>query len=323
LWQIRIVVFLFLTAVVVATALNRLVRRFRQSNVQRGYAILLSLTVILSFLGILIALITIQFVDQFNQILNLIPISLGQLRWWSHELQSRIPDGMMTDLPTLTNLTQQLQAAVNWMVRNIYLFFSNSLVLLLNALFIFVLTIMLVANPQAYRRILVRFFPAFYRQRANEILSECELKLVHCVTAITLSIVFVSITSTIGLFILQIPFPMISGVLAGLSAFIPYIGVLVSAILPILLALLDEPWKAVAVLLLYLSIQQIEGNFVIPLVMKRRVDLLPATTLALLAVFGILFGFWGLLLGLPVLVVAKTWLEEVVIHDILDRWKHL
>ncbi len=322
LWQIRIIVFLFLTAVVIATALNRLVRRFRQSNVKRGYAILLSLIVILSFLGVLTALITVRLVDQFNQLLSLIPISLGQLQLWSNELLSRIPAGMMTELPNLTNFTQQLQAAINWIVTNIYLLFSNSLLIILNALFVFVLTIMLVANPQAYRQILVRFFPAFYRQRANEILSKCELKLIHCVAAIALSIVFVGLTSMIGLLVLQIPFPVVNGILAGLSAFIPYIGVLVSAILPVLLALLDEPWKAGAVLLLYFAIQQIEGNFVIPTVMKRRVDLLPATTLALLTVFGIFFGFLGLLLGLPILVVAKTWLEEVVVHDILDRWKN-
>lgn len=321
LWRIQTIVFLFLAAVVFATALNRLVRRFRQSNVRRAYAILLSLTIVLSLSGILIALILIQLVDQFNQLLNLIPVSIDQIQWWIYELQSRIPDGMKTNLPSLVNLTQNLQIAANWMIKNIYLLFSNSFALILNILFVFVLTIMLLANPQRYRQSLIKIFPAFYRQRADEILSKCEVKLVHYVAGIALSMVFVGTTSTIGLFMLQAPLPVVNGLLAGLSGFIPYIGAIASAIPPILLALLDDPWKALAVLVLYFTIQQVEGNFVTPLIMRRQVNLLPATTLALLTALGTFFGFLGLLLGLPIIIIGQTWLEEAVIHDILDLWK--
>jgi predicted PurR-regulated permease PerM len=149
LWQIRAIVLLFLAAVVLATALNRLVRRFRQSNVKRGYAILLSLAIVLSLSGILISLILIRLVDQFNQLLNLIPISIDQLQVWTYELQSRIPEEMRIELPSLTNFTQQLQIAANWIISNIYLFFSNSLLLILNILFIFVLTTYVACEPAA------------------------------------------------------------------------------------------------------------------------------------------------------------------------------
>jgi predicted PurR-regulated permease PerM len=321
LWRIRMVVFLFLAAVVIATTLNRLVRRFRQSHVKRGYAILLSISIMLALSGIILALVLVRSINQFDQLLSLIQLSTSQLQYWSYEFQSRMPDGMMTNLPSLSNFTQQLQTAVSWIITNIYVFLSNSLVSILNTLLVFVLSIMLVANPQRYRQVLIYIFPAFYRQRVDEILSKCEVRLVHYVAGIALSMVFVGITSTIGLLILKVPLPVVNGVLAGLSAFIPYIGAIASAIPPILLALLDAPWKAGAVLLLYFIIQQVEGNFVTPMIMKHQVDLLPATTLALLTAFGIFFGPLGLLLGLPILVIAQTWLEEAVVHDILDHWK--
>lgn len=321
LWQIRMVVFLFLAAVVVATILNRLVRRFRQSHVKRGYAILLSIGIILALSSILIALILVRFINQFDQLLSLIQLSISQLQYWSYEFQSSILDGMLANLPSLSIFTQQLQTAASWIITNVYAFISDSLTLILNALFVFVLSIMLLANPQRYRQGLIHIFPAFYRQRADEILSRCEVKLVHYVAGIASSMVFVGITSTIGLLILKVPLPVVNGLLAGLFAFIPYIGAIVSAIPPILLALLDTPWKAGVVLLLYFIIQQVEGNFVTPIVMRHQVDLLPATTLALLTAFGIFFGPLGLLLGLPTLVIAQTWLEEAVVHDILDHWK--
>ncbi|MBD2090220.1 AI-2E family transporter [Microcoleus sp. FACHB-1515] len=322
LWRIRTIVLLFLAAVVIATALNCLVRRFRRSHVKRKYAVLLTVAIVLSLLGMIAALISIRLVNQFDQLLELVTISVNQIQVWSFELQSRMQDGMMTNLPSLTSFTRQLQTALNWVIAHIYLFFSNSLALILNTLLVVVLTLMLLANPQQYRCSLVNIFPAFYRQRADEVLSKCEAKLVNYVAGIILSMLFVGFTSTVGLLILHIPLPVVNGLLAGLSAFIPYIGAIASAIPPILLALLDEPWKAVAVLLLYFVIQQVEGNFVTPIIMKRQVNLLPATTLALLTAFGTFFGFLGLLLGLPILVIAQTWLEEAVVHDILDQWRN-
>lgn len=321
LWQVRTIVFLSLAAVVLATTLNRLVRRFRRSHLQRGYAALLAVTITLGSTGILIFLILFRFIDQFDQLLELIPVSINQIQSWINEVQSRFPSDMIDRLPNLTRFTDQLQSTATWVITHIYLAFSNSLSLVLSILFVIVLTVMLLINPQMYRESLIQIFPAFYRQRADDIFSKCETKLVHYAAGIALSMVFVGVTSTIGLILLEVPLPIVNGLLAGLSAFIPYLGAIASTIPPMLLAFLVDPWKAVAVLLLYIAIQQIEGNLVTPIIMKQQVNLLPATTLALLTAFGTFFGFLGLLMGLPVLVIAQTWLEEAIIHDILDRWK--
>jgi predicted PurR-regulated permease PerM len=95
---------------------------------------------------------------------------------------------------------------------------------------------------------------------------------------------------------------------------------MLSVIPPLLLALLDSPSKAGAVLLLYFLIQQIEGNLVTP-IMEKQVSLLPAYTLALLRVFGFLLVFLGVFLALPILIVIQIWVKEVLIKDILDGWQ--
>lgn len=281
----------------------------------------MAVTIVLGLFGILLLLIFFRFIDQIDQLLSLIPASIDQLQQLLYELQTRIPDNVLVNVSGLVDLTRQFESSVDWAITSIYQFFSNSLILTLNLLFVFVLTLMLLANPQQYRQGLVHLFPAFYRHHADEILSKCEVKLVSYVAGIALSMSFVGITSIIGLMTLQVPLPVVNGLLAGLSAFIPYVGAIVSAIPPILLALIDAPWKAVAVIFLYFTIQQVEGNFVTPIIMKQQVNLLPATTLALLTAFGTVFGFLGLLLGLPILIVMQTWLEEAVVHDILDTWK--
>ncbi|MHC5729985.1 MAG: AI-2E family transporter, partial [Nostoc sp.] len=108
--------------------------------------------------------------------------------------------------------------------------------------------------------------------------------------------------------------------LAGFFNLIPNLGPTMSVIPAMAIAFLDEPWKAIAVLILYFFIQQIESNFITPVVMARQVSLLPAITLISQLFFVTFFGFLGLFLALPLTVVAKIWLQEVLIKDVLDKW---
>lgn len=85
------------------------------------------------------------------------------------------------------------------------------------------------------------------------------------------------------------------------------------------IALLDEPWKAVAVLILYLVIQNIESYCLTPTIMAKQVALLPAATLTAQIFFASFFGALGLLMAIPLAVITKTWLEEVLLKDILDK----
>lgn len=85
---------------------------------------------------------------------------------------------------------------------------------------------------------------------------------------------------------------------------------------------MDAPWKAIAVLVLYLVIQNIESYWLTPTVMANQVDLLPALTLLSQLFFVTFFGALGLVMALPLAVVAKVWIEEAVCKDILDRWQH-
>jgi predicted PurR-regulated permease PerM len=122
--------------------------------------------------------------------------------------------------------------------------------------------------------------------------------------------------------ILRIPLALAQAALAGVLTFIPNIGPAFSVVPPISIALLDAPWKSVAVLILYILIQQIETNLLTPLVMAQQVSLLPAVTLMAQVFFATFFGFFGLLLALPLTVVGQVWLKEVIVKDILDQWNY-
>ncbi len=320
LWQVRSIVLLFFMAVIFATGLNRVVRQFQKAKLKRGVAIGLTVAIALTLLGLVLILVATRITEQVDQLIDLIPGAIAQVAKLNYWIQAQIPGRIINNLPSLSDLSLQLQWVANWAIIHFYQLFSNSLSLLLNSLFLTVLTLMLLVNSKQYRNLLIQGFPAFYRRRADSILSKCEIGLVNYLGGIALSMAFIGITSTIGLLVLQVPLPFVNGLIAGISAFVPYLGAIASVVPPALLALLDSPWKAIEVLLLYFLIQQIEGNLITPIIMKHQVSLLPATTLALLTAFGTFFGVLGLFLGLPILVVTQIWLKEVLVKDVLDQW---
>jgi predicted PurR-regulated permease PerM len=181
---------------------------------------------------------------------------------------------------------------------------------------------MLLVNQNPYRQLFIRLFPSFYRKRVNQILCRCETALGSWTVGALMEMVFVGALSGIGLWILQVPLALAHAVLAGLLNFIPNVGPTLSVVLPMAIALLDAPWKAGAVLLLYIVIQQIESYWLTPTIMAKQVSLLPALTLTSQIVFASFFGALGLLMALPLTVMVKTWVEEVLVKDVLDKWNY-
>ena len=320
LWQINQVLLLVFMAVVFATALNSLVKRLQQYGIQRGIAIALTIGAFLFFIVIFIALIIPPFVDQFHQLIQLIPKGLNRLQAWFQYLQTRIP-GSSRYIPGVEDMVQQFQPFSVQLASKFFAFFSNFITLTLNLLLVLVLTIMFLINPLPYRQGFIRLFPGFYRRRVDDILSRCEVAVVSWITGILINMVVIGVVSGIALLILRVPLVLANSLLAGLLEAIPNIGPTLSVIPPMAIALIESPWKAGAVLIAYIVIQQLEQYLLVPYVMAKQVSLLPVVVLISQVVFAIFFGFLGLFLAIPLVIVGMVWIQEVLIKDVLDPWQ--
>ncbi len=321
LWKIRQVLLLAFTAVVLATALNQLVKRLERQGVHRGIGIALTVTGVLIVLALLIALIVPPFFKQLPALIEAVPRGLDRLRVWFEALRSQIPGQTDDEVGIFTRLTQQLPDFISRVFGSFYGLFTYSIEIILNLLLVLVVTIMLLANPRSYQRVFLLLFPKFYQQRIDTILSECEIALSAWLVGILFNMTVITVFSGLGLWFLGVPLPLANASLAGLLTFIPNLGPTLSVIPPAALALLDAPWKVGAVVGLYVVIQQLESNVLTPLVMKHQVSLLPAITLLSQVAFSIFFGFMGLLLALPLLVVAQVCLKNVLVEDVMSHWE--
>jgi len=180
---------------------------------------------------------------------------------------------------------------------------------------------MMLADPKPYRKGFIRLFPAFYRRRVDEILVACDRDLRGWLTGLLFNMAAIGLLTFIGLLILGIPLAFAQAVLAGIFTLIPNIGPVLSAIPPIAIAFLEDPWKPLAVIILYVVIQQVESNILTPWVMAKQVSLLPAFTLLAQVFVASIFGILGLFIALPLAVIGRVWLEQVLIKDVLEPWR--
>ena len=318
LWQIRQVLLLLFAAVTFATIINRLVKVV-QRFVPRSWAVVITLFSLINVLVAVACFVGPTLIDQLPEYTQFSEVGIDRIQRWYISLRGLVP-GDALDQTRLSDLVPQLaQMSPTWIGRLVALF-TGSLDFFINFLLVLAVTIMLLSNPAAYRQILLLTFPVFYRDRADTILTECEEALTSWSVGILFNMAFIAIFSGIGLAVIGVPLPIANAVIAGLLTVIPNIGPLLSLIPPMLMGLGVAPWMGLAVLGLYFVIQQLEGIFLTPLVMKRQVSLLPAVALLSQVVCAIFFGPLGLFLGLPIVVVAQVWLKEVLVEDILNNW---
>jgi predicted PurR-regulated permease PerM len=322
LWRIKQVLLLAFAAIVFATAINQLVKWLqRVFKLERKTAIAISVSGVLALIIGFIAVVIPPFVDQFQELITLVPVGLEQLSGWNEWLRNLLPSNLIEDVRGLESLTQNVQSFFNGLIGNFFDLFSSTLGIVLNSLLVIVVTIMLLSNPRPYRQMFILMFPAFYRQRIQTILKKCEKNLSGWAIGILFNMAVIAILSGIGLLVLGVRLPLANSLLAGILTFIPNVGPVISVVPPTAMALLDAPWKGIAVIVLYIVIQQVESNILTPIVMEKQASLLPAVTLLAQVAFAVFFGFLGLFLALPFTVVAQVWLREVVVKDILDRWQ--
>ncbi len=112
---------------------------------------------------------------------------------------------------------------------------------------------------------------------------------------------------SIAFTVVGLPYGVVLGLISGFSNLIPYFGAIMAFILAVFAGFISgESIRALYASILILILQQIDSVFIVPRVVGKKVELHPVLVLLSLAVFGRLFGFWGLLVAVPVGALMKN-----------------
>jgi predicted PurR-regulated permease PerM len=174
------------------------------------------------------------------------------------------------------------------------------------------------ADPPLYHGGILQLVPSRERDRAALTLTRLATTLRRWLVTQLIAMVVIGAVTTVFLFVIHVKAALPLGILAGVSKFIPIVGSIFAAIPAIAMAFIDSPHKALVVALGYIIIQFIENHLLVPVLMKRGVDLPPAMTLGIQALMSVLFGFLGLLVAVPLLAAILTIVKTMSGKDLRE-----
>lgn len=322
LWQLRNIILMIVLAVIIAVSLDMPTTRLRRLGVRNALALFLSVavvfTVIFAFLAWIMPTLVVEMADVFSEF----PNAYESVREQYGEWHSNQPDFVQEIMPTLDfnnedvhHLVNELTAFAPPLAAEIGNALAQSIA---NLGIIIVVAIFLLLEPKNYVIGLITLIPERYRDRSLEILIELRLTVTTWMTALTFSITMTTLLVWIVLgWILGVPNALALGVIAGASTIIPNIGAIIPLIPITIFTLADDPAKLPLVIPAYLVIQLTESNILTPSIVKRELNIPAAAVLLFQLIAAYLFGFFGVLLAVPMLALIITLVRELYVYDTL------
>lgn len=163
----------------------------------------------------------------------------------------------------------------------------------------------------------LRAIPTRQRDAVRRMMSLLGDRLTGWIEGQIVAMVSVGVLATIAFYLIGVPYALLLGVVNGLAEFVPIIGPWAGGVPAVIVAFLDDPTKGLWTLIAILVLQFLESQVITPVAMSRAADVHPFVTLFALILFGGLFGFLGVLLALPLVllfwtVVEVFWVEETI-----------
>lgn len=198
-------------------------------------------------------------------------------------------------------------------------FFGALLGGLANAVLVLIGGLYLAIRPQRYRDGFLMLLPRAHRPRVGDALDATGQALNRWLVGTVFGMVIVGVMVGAGLAVAGLPSPILLGVLAGLGEFVPLIGPTAAMIPGVLLALGQGPEAVLLTVAIYVGMQQIQSDLIVPLIQKRMVHLPPLITIFSLAVAAVLFGPSGVLIAVPLAVVVFVLVKTLYVRDVLGE----
>ncbi|HLV97256.1 MAG TPA: AI-2E family transporter [Ktedonobacterales bacterium] len=301
------VLLVLFAAITIAEAMRPAVRVMNRYRIPRWLGVLI---IYLLGLGTLVGLgylISQPLVEQITQFLNNLPQYTTDLENFTTQAQGALNNlpGGSTIPDQIANLVGNIASIIVSIPATIISIVSDIVITLFMALF-------WTAYSDGLREFFLSFFPPHLRRKGADVLDEMSVRLGGYVRGVVINMFVIGILAGVADWLLGLKFPLLLGVFAGLTEFIPLVGPYIGAAPAVLLGLIISPTRAVIVAVVYLLVQQFEGQTLVPLVMNRVVRLRPLTVIVALAVGTLLFGLEGALLAVPFAAVTQVFIVRVL-----------
>lgn len=295
-----------------AMLLNPLVKVFERWKLGRAFSIILTLLVVLIIFAGVLSLISAQFI----QFAERIPEVTEKLKTVSTAAIEYLEESLGV---SQQEQSEYLQQGINNLIDQSGNFMSSLLsattniftVMTLMPIFIF----FMLYYQEMYRTFFQKLFEVKKRGNSNvdQLLDRIQGVTQDYLVGMLTVIGILAVLNTTGLFIVGLDHALFFGVFASLLAIIPYIGIIIGALPPLIFALLltDSLLTPVFVIAVFGTVQFLEGNFITPRIVGSKVSINPFVAMVALIIGGEIWGISGMILFVPLIGILKVVFDQI------------
>jgi len=308
MWYIRDILFLFFIVFLIFAAFNPLVGRLEQMGFPRFLSVLFIYIIFLFIVSLAIYAFVPTLVHQLQLLADYLPTYFSQLKELLIQTQSSdfLNQGLQNSLNALANSLSKISQSA-W--SSIISVFGG----IVSFLVIIVASFYLLLYKTHFKQTIINLVPRHNRTLIKKIAKRCIEKLGAWTLAEIVLMLAIGIATFLVLTILGVKFALLLAILAGILEIIPNLGPILAAIPAVTIGFLHSPWQALAIIIAYVLIQQAENHFLVPLVMRKTINLNPVLTIFALLIGAKLGGILGAIIAVPFLAVLLVILEEIAL----------
>lgn len=277
------------------------------------WAVSLTLLLLVSVLTLLVVVLVPTTSLQIEQLIKQLPQA------WQHMTQNISSYLQWKPVSSFAPyLADMMPKSQNILVKVTNLF-STTFGVIGNFIVFLFIGIFLAYDPEIYRNGLLKLVPMKKRARMKAVMSKVAETLQWWLLGKLLSMAFIGLLTSLGLWLLGVPLAITLGLIAAFLTFIPNFGPFIAAMPALLIAASQNLDTALYVVLLYAGIQTVESYLITPKIQQETIALPPALAIFVQILMMVLLGGLGLALATPLaaalIVLVRMLYVEDVLHD--------
>ncbi len=292
----------------------------KYSHLKRTCAFLITFFGVIAFITIVMFVIVPEVVNAIKQLVNQVPIATDRFLAWLSTMGKQYPDlvNEVTDYiqnmeidwqdifgERVPNLLSTGIAAVSGVVSGLVTFFVSMV-------FSVYLLFQKENLKRQFKKLIYRIFCKKRADRIKYLINLTSTTFANFLQGQCLEAVILGSMFCIVMLILQLPYAFLIGVLISVTALVPIVGAFVGCAIGALFIAMVNPMQALVFIVLFLILQQVEGNLIYPHVVGNSIGLPGIWVLVAVTIGGNLFGVIGMLLFIPLCSVCYVLLKVYV-----------
>jgi predicted PurR-regulated permease PerM len=304
----------FFIAAFITYLLHPIVEKLHDRGVPRPISILLIYLCFFGGVGYALFKGVPYIIAQLKDFSENIPVYMKIYRQWIaafYESTDNLPDSFQERImERLQGTETYLDEFINTIIASIKGIFGSLVIITVIPFVVFYL----LKDYPLVEKMAWYFTPRKWRKSLRRLLRDINHSLGSYIRGQLIVCLLIGVLATIALWIAKVPYPVLLGIIIGITNIIPYFGPILGAVPAVILAITISINKVFIVVGIIFALQFIEGNLLSPLIVGKSLHMHPVLIIFSLLLGGEIGGIVGLILAVPFLAVIKVIVQHTTIH---------